>query len=207
MEVQKVIHLRERMQVIKDIKLGKLEKVQIGVSIISIIIGTLLHYIYGWFGENIFVASFSAVNASVWEHLKLIFYPMLVVGIIEYFFVNKNANNYFESKTIGIFISICFMVITFFTYTGILGTNFFIIDIIIFIASILIGEYISYKLMIREDESNVKTKILASIILLFLLICFIVCTYVPPRVNLFRDPINDNYGINNKLENSSVSSL
>lgn len=195
MEKTKIIHLREKNGETKEFKLEKLAKAQIIVTIISIILGTLLHFLYEWTGENIIIASFSAVNESVWEHLKLVFFPMLLAGIIEYFFVNKIANNYIEAKCIGIFSAICFVVVTFFTYTGIVGTNFFILDILIFIISIIIGEYIAYKLMKRKNESNQKTRLLSIIILGFLLICFVVCTYLTPRVNLFRDPVTGNYGI------------
>ncbi len=195
MEKTKIIHLREKTGETKEFKLEKLAKAQIIVTIISIILGTLLHFLYEWTGENIIIASFSAVNESVWEHLKLVFFPMLMAGIIEYFFVNKIANNYIEAKCIGIFSAICFVVVTFFTYTGIVGTNFFILDILIFIISIIIGEYIAYKLMKRKNESNQKTRLLSIIILGFLLICFVVCTYLTPRVNLFRDPVTGNYGI------------
>ena len=137
MEKTKIIHLREKTGETKEFKLEKLAKAQIIVTIISIILGTLLHFLYEWTGENIIIASFSAVNESVWEHLKLVFFPMLLAGIIEYFFVNKIANNYIEAKCIGIFSAICFVVVTFFTYTGIVGTNFFILDILIFIISII----------------------------------------------------------------------
>lgn len=195
MEKTKIIHLREKTGETKEFKLEKLAKAQIIATIISIILGTLLHFLYEWTGENIIIASFSAVNESVWEHLKLVFFPMLLAGIIEYFFVNKIANNYIEAKCIGIFSAICFVVVTFFTYTGIVGTNFFILDILIFIISIIIGEYIAYKLMKRKNESNQKTRLLSIIILVFLLICFVVCTYLTPRVNLFRDPVTGNYGI------------
>lgn len=195
MEKLKVIHLGEKAGETKDFTLGKLAKVQIIVTISSIILGTLLHFLYEWTGENVIIASFSAVNESVWEHLKLVFFPMLLAAVVEYFFVNKLAHNYIEAKTIGIFSSICFIVVTFFTYTGIIGTNFLILDILIFISSIILGEYISYKLMKRKNESNQKTKLLASVILGFLLICFVVCTYLTPRVNLFRDPVTGAYGI------------
>ena len=46
-----------------------------------------------------------------------------------------------------------------------------------------------------ENESNIKTKILAGIILIFLLLSFIICTFNPPEVNLFRDPTTGTYGI------------
>jgi len=196
MELPKIIHLGEKIGDTKRIELNKLEKAQIIVSVASIILGTLLHFIYEWTGENAFVASFSAVNESVWEHLKLAFFPMLVASIIEYFFVKQIAHNYIEAKTIGIFTAICFIVVTFFTYTGILGASFLIIDILIFIISILLGEWVAYRLMIRKDESDTKTKALAGVIIGFLLICFVICTYITPEVNLFKDPVSGNYGIN-----------
>ncbi len=180
----------------KTINSSRLLKIEIIVTVFVLLLGTLLHFVYEWSGKSLWIASFSAVNESVWEHLKLVFYPMLVTGIIEYFFVRKIANNYIEAKTIGIFSAISFIVISFFTYTGIIGENFFVMDILIFIISIILGEWISYKLMKRKEESMIQSKVLASFIIIFLLFCFIICTYYTPRVNLFRDPITGEYGIN-----------
>ena len=187
--------MAEIQKIIKKIKQEKLLKMQVIITVISIILGTILHFTYNLSGENNFIGSFSAVNESVWEHLKLAFFPMLILGIIEYFFVKNISNNYIEAKTIGIFLAICFIIIAFFTYTGILGVDILILDILIFIISIILGETISYKLMKREKESNNKTKVLAGIILIFLLFSFIICTFNPPKVNLFRDPITKTYGI------------
>ncbi len=180
----------------QKIKTNKLLRMQIIVIIACLIIGTLLHFTYGWSGENKFVASFSAVNESVWEHLKLAFYPMLIFAIIEYFFVREMANNYIEAKTIGMFTAISFIVVSFFTYTGILGTHFAPIDISIYIISIILGECTAYKLMKRKNESTNQTRILSIVITVFFLICFIVFTYHTPEVNLFRDYTNGRYGIN-----------
>ena len=184
------------MENIKEMKINKLIKIQVIVIIVCIILGILLHFTYQWSGENLFVASFSAVNESVWEHLKLVFYPMLIMAIAEYPFVRQIDNNYIEAKTIGVFVAMSFMVLSFFTYTGILGTNFAIINILIFIISINLGEWIAYRLMKINAESTALTKILAIIVVLFFLIGFIVFTYYTPKVNLFRDPITGVYGIN-----------
>lgn len=187
--------MKKSKEILHKIKTSKLIKIELIVTILELILGTLLHFIYEWSGNNVIIASFSAVNESVWEHLKLVFYPMLILGLIEYYFVKNIANNYIEAKAIGIFTAISFIVISFFTYTGIIGTNFFIIDILIFIISIILGEWTSYKLMKRKNESTIQTKILASGILIFLLSCFIIFTYVTPQVNLFRDFTNGTYGI------------
>lgn len=187
--------MKKSKEILHKIKTSKLLKIELIVTILELILGTLLHFIYEWSGNNVIIASFSAVNESVWEHLKLVFYPMLILGLIEYYFVKNIANNYIEAKAIGIFTAISFIVISFFTYTGIIGTNFFIIDILIFIISIILGEWTSYKLMKRKNESTIQTKILAGGILVFLLSCFIIFTYVTPQVNLFRDFTNGTYGI------------
>ena len=49
------------------------------------VLGVLLHFTYEWSGDNPIVALFSAVNESTWEHLKLLFFPMLLLTIIELF--------------------------------------------------------------------------------------------------------------------------
>ena len=177
------------------VKEDKLIKSQLVVILFSIILGTLLHFTYEWSGNNLFVGSFSAVNESIWEHLKLVFYPMLIAMIIEYFFVKKDVNNYIEAKTIGIFTAIFFIIASFYTYSGIIGTSIITIDILIFIISIILGEYVAYRLMKRKDETTVLTTSLSIIILLFLLLCFIIFTYIPPEVNLFRDITTGMYGI------------
>ena len=179
------------------VKSSKLIKAQIIVILFSLVLGTLLHFTYEWSGENAFVGSFSAVNESVWEHLKLVFFPMLIATIVEYFFVKDVSKNYIEAKTIGIFTAIAFIVVAFFTYSGIIGTSIIVIDILIFIISIILGEYVAYKLMKRENESTVATEVLSIVILAFLLLCFVIFTYLPPEVNLFRDVTTGVYGIGN----------
>jgi len=166
----------------------KLKTVQIVVIILAIVFGTLLHFTYEWSGENRIVGLFSATNESVWEHLKLVFYPMLILAIVEYFVVKKEANNYIEAKSLGIFLAIAFIIVFYYTYTGIIGKNFFIIDILTFIISIIFGEWVSYKLMIRKSESTTLSKILSSAIIFYFLISFILFTYNPPNINLFKDP-------------------
>lgn len=168
---------------------------QIIVTIVSIILGILLHFAYEWSNLNKFVAVFSAVNESTWEHLKLAFYPMIIVGIIQAFFIYKESNNYLEAKAVGIFTAISLIVIFFYAYTGIIGTNYAIINILIFVVSVIVGEYIAYRMMISKNESSFLSKLLSIIILIYLLVCFIIFTYNTPRINFFKDPVTGKYGL------------
>lgn len=170
----------------------KIRNYQIASVIFVCILGTLLHFTYKFFGENVFVATFSAVNESVWEHLKLLFFPMFLTTIIGYFYIGKNAPNFLCSKTLGILVSMLFIIIFFYTYTGIIGTSIVFIDIASFFVAVILGEYLSYKLMITNFKCN---NIIAIIILTITLICFIVFTYLTPKIGIFRDPVTNQYGI------------
>lgn len=61
-------------------------------AVFTIITGTLLHFVYEWSGESLFVGIFSPINESVWEHLKLLFFPMSVWILIGYLFLGKIQN-------------------------------------------------------------------------------------------------------------------
>ena len=166
-------------------KLTKIRNFQIFSIIFTFILGTLLHFTYKISGQNNIVAIFSSINESVWEHLKLLYFPMLLTTIIGCFYFKNNIPNLLCSKTIGIFIAISFTVIFFYTYTGIIGKNIATIDISSFFIATILGELVSYLLIVNNFKCN---KILAIIILLIIFICFIVFTYLPPSLGIFRDP-------------------
>ena len=174
-----------------------LKKWKIYSTIFTIILGTFLHFTFNLFPNNLFVASFSAVNESTWEHLKLIFFPMFIFSIIEYLFLKNyiNKNNFIFSKSIGIIFSIIFIIIFFYTYTGILGFNISILNILSFLLAVILGEFISYKLLLKNIKINNNIKTIFIIILFLLFFSFILFTYFPPNINLLKDQINNNYGI------------
>ena len=165
---------------------------QIFSIIFTFILGTLLHFTYKLSGNNGLVAIFSAINESVWEHLKLLFFPMLLTTIIGYFYFGKRLSNFLCSKTIGIVVAMMFTVIFFYTYTGILGTNIAIIDIASFFIATIIGEVTSYLLIINKFNCNNK---IAIPILVIIFISFVVFTFKTPQIGIFKDPITGQYGI------------
>lgn len=157
------------------------------ISIILVYIsGVLLHFTYEWSNNNVIVGLFSAINESTWEHLKLLFYPMLITTIIGYFYIGKEKSNFLCAKTIGILVAISFTVIFFYTYTGILGTNVDFLNITTFFIAVILGEFIAYRYMILNNPCNKK---IAITILIILFLCFIVFTFVPPSIGLFKNPI------------------
>ena len=161
-------------------------------GIFVMILGTLLHFTYEWSGNNQFIASFSAVNESTWEHLKLLFFPMLLTTIIEFFYLEKSCPNYWCARLFGILTAILFTIVFFYTYTGIIGTNFAFVDISIFFFAVILGELVSYKVLVSSFDCNSSVALVGIILLLA---CFIIFTYFTPEIGLFKDPVTDLFGI------------
>ena len=93
-----------------------IKKWQIFASIFCLILGTILHFTYEWFNYNVMVGLFSAVNESVWEHLKLLFYPMFFISIIGYFKIGRKLFNYWYTQMIGVVFTLIFVVVIYRNY-------------------------------------------------------------------------------------------
>lgn len=165
---------------------SKIFKFKFFSIIFVFILGTLLHFTFEWSNQNAIIGSFSAINESTWEHLKLLFFPMLITTIIGYFYLGKITPSFLCARVFSIISSIIFTIVFFYTYTGILGTNIPILNITTFYIATLIGEYISYKIMLSDFYCNNKTSL---IVLCLLFLSFIIFTYFPPKIGLFEDPL------------------
>jgi len=162
--------------------------------IFIVVLGSLLHFIFEWSGSAIPIAPIAAVNESVWEHLKLGFWPALVYAALEYSRFGKSANNFPFAKTLGIFLIPITIVVLYYAYTAILGHGLLEVDIAIFVVAVIIGQLVSYKLLITSPLPK-RLNRFAPIALAILCILFVLCTFYPPRLPLFRDSVTGGYGI------------
>ena len=139
------------------------------------ILGVLLHFTYEWSDDNRIVGLFSAVNESTWEHLKLLFFPMLLLTLVElFFFHEKMPANYLWARTLGILSGMIFIVAVFYTLNGILGTNY---------------DWINIALFVENDvyrNGKAEKLILSSAILLLLTAAFFTFTEYPPQLGIFQ---------------------
>ncbi len=163
-------------------------------TLFIIFLGSAFHFTYELSGRLAIVGAFSAVNESVWEHLKLAFWPSLIWLLIEYILVIKLTNNFLISKTLGTCTMIALIPIVFYSYTSITGGSIFAIDIATFIVAVIIGQIVSYTLF-RKNQFARNVDRVALVILVALGIAFIVFTFYPPHLPVFQDPINSGYGI------------
>lgn len=157
------------------------------------VVGTLLHFLFDWTGRNMVAALFSAVNESIWEHFKLLFYPMAAFALAEYLDWGKYEKSFWCIKLLGILLGLTLVVVVYYTYTGILGENSDWVNITLFFLAAGVAYWTETQLFIREFSCPVGAKI--AVVPLFLLaILFTVFTFHPPRIPLFRDPVTGTYG-------------
>ena len=156
------------------------------------VLGTLLHFTYNWFGNNPVIGVFSAVNESTWEHLKLLYFPTLIVTIIGAIYYKGHVPNYVCARLKGLLTAMFFTVTFFYTSMGVLGKNYAFLNILIFYVAVIIGEIIVNRQIKLAKPCNTNK---AWIGFGILLVCFILFTYNAPKIGLFKDPITGGYGI------------
>lgn len=167
--------------------MNQLKKYTIIGIIFVLITGTLSHFIYDWSGKNFIVGFFCPVNESTWEHMKLVFFPMLVYSLFMYRKLSKYYPCIFASLSLGILIGAFLIPVIFYTYTGILGYNLFILDITTFALSSIFAFYSIYK--ITKSYKRKYCISLLCIVVFAVMLCFMAFTYHPPQIGLFAVPV------------------
>lgn len=166
----------------------KLKRWQFFGPIFTVILGGLLHFTYAWSGENPIVGAFSTVSESTWEHLKMLIVPMLLFGIIEFIVYGRQHKNLIPVRFLSILLGTASILILFYTYSGIAGTHYLWLDIAIFIVSVLLAYWFSYKLLQTKRLSSNGAVLIGAIGLVLLIACVIMFTYRPPEIPLFMEP-------------------
>ncbi|MBN2444333.1 MAG: hypothetical protein JXJ04_23425 [Spirochaetales bacterium] len=173
------------------------------ISLFFILItGSLFHFFYEWSGNNPVVGLFCAVNESVWEHLKLGFWPFILFSMVDFWFLKNKVNNYFIAKAVGILSMQVFIVFFFYSYTALLKHHNLFLDISSFIIGGLLCHIISFRLMIRKELKKLFGYIGISALIISAL-CLMVFTYFPPRLPIFKDSQSHGYGINHLFNSTS----
>lgn len=162
--------------------------------IFTIGLGTLLHFTFEWSKQNDIIAFFSPVNESTWEHLKMLAFPMLIYSILEYIKIGPVYDNYMIAKALGVLSGMIAIVMLFYTYTGIIGKNSTIVDIIIFILSVVLAFCISNYLLNHHIFRSSIFQPIGVILILCIVIAFMWFTNFPPKIALFLDPSTKSYG-------------
>ncbi len=163
------------------------KRIIIDILIVSAL-GTLLHFVYDWSGQNNVVAIFSSVNESTWEHLKLLFWPVFLLTAVEFFLFKRQGSGFWASRLVGLLLGMLTIVTLYYTITGIIGRNIAPINITIFYIGVIITFLISAILQKNGCFKQQFSGIIAFALFLLLAYLFAVWSFNPPAIGIFADP-------------------
>ncbi len=151
------------------------------------IVGTVWHFVYDWTGQNAIVGAFAPINESVWEHLKLLFFPAMLYTIGEYFFYGKKIPGFLFSRFVGILVGLIFIPVMFYAYSIPLGKSVVFLDVLIFIVAVAICYIVSFR-RIQKDKDTCPSRNIAAIILFVgFSALFVGFSFFTPNAPIFKE--------------------
>lgn len=153
-------------------------------SILAVaILGSLNHFLYDWTGGSSLAALFCPINESPWEHLKLLFFPFLFVTLGTAALYRFRDRRFFYCRFLGVLCGMAFILISFYTHTGIWGTHVLILDLLIFFLGVVLS-FSAARFFFRALKQIPSANVIftlwgAGIFFFFVFTCF------PPGIPLF----------------------
>lgn len=148
------------------------------------VLGTLLHFTYGWSGRNPLIGLIAPVNESVWEHMKMLFFPMLLLGL--WSLRGETDPCRISAFHGGLLLGTALIPVIYYAYVRVLGRHYLILDIADFFLSVLLA-FLFYRFLSQSCLLG-KLSHVTSMAVFLLFICFLLFTYHPPSLPIFRDP-------------------
>jgi len=160
-----------------------------GCFLILIVAGPL-HFAYEWSGENFLVSLVAPVNESIWEHLKLVYWPTLLWWNIGYvIFRNRkklSGIRWFQSMALSIILSMLIIVLWYYSWSGASGIEATWVNF-----SSMIGVFVGQLLAIHVYRvAKPRWIYFVSGVLMVMSLAFMsgYLTYYPPSLPIFVSP-------------------
>ena len=153
-------------------------------AVVSALAGTAIHFLYE-ISPNLFSALISPVNESVWEHLKLLFWPTLAAAAV------LSARTTDKLRLWSGFLPVLlimplFLVGIYYLFQSV-GIHSLAFDIILYYITMFLGFTLSYCL-----RRSGKLEKYTGTILMFVLLygaCLILFTFAAPPIGIFTPPV------------------
>ncbi len=111
------------------------------------LLGTAWHFLYTALPCSL-TALLAPINESVWEHLKLLFFPPLLVALILSFYWKRSQRRFWSGALAGIMMMPLVLIAVYYTLTAGFGvTSRPAIDIPLYYIVLALGWFVSLRLM------------------------------------------------------------
>lgn len=85
------------------------------IEVWMILVGSAVHELYGWTGNNSIVALFAPIDESLWEHFKLGYGAILLWIPVERWILHRGGNTYVFARAAGLILLNLVVIAMFFT--------------------------------------------------------------------------------------------
>lgn len=153
----------------------------------TFILGTLLHFVYGWSNSCVWVAFFAPINESLFEHMKLLLTPYLLWALVEYAYYGQYMHAFIPGKVIGLYIGFTLMVGLHLFYTKMSIHPVLWADIAIF-AFVIFAAFVTAEFVMTLtffDSENLE--IFFDGVLVLTVVLFAMFTVYAPHCWLFQE--------------------
>jgi len=169
--------------------------------------GAMLHFAFELSDYWKPMALIAAVNESVWEHLKMYFWPGLAFALVQYTYARDYANNYWLGKVAALAITPLIIVICYYAYMSYANSADIKPSLALMLglmfAGIIVGQMTSY-LLLSAPPLGGQLNRLAPTAYAIVIGSFSAFTFFPPKVPLFENfacyTYTGEYGILNDYE-------
>lgn len=165
-------------------------------SVFTFLAGAELHFFYDQSGGNVLSILFGAVNESTWEHIKIFIAPYVVWAILELAYLRPGFKAFVVGKVAGLYVIPIGIITLFYSYTAVAGTNYLWADILISLIVCTAAQAVSW-IVYCKGQKVARWFMPAVVALILIAVMYFSFTAVPPKAELFRDPVTGSYGIPN----------
>ena len=173
----------------------RLRRWELAGFLITGALGPLLHFVYRWSGGNPAAGAFSAVNESVWEHMKILFLPLFLTALVEMVVFTQRYRNFLAVKFLAVMAGVALMPVLYYTYTGVWGRGCLKGDILLFYLCAAASQVLSCRLLEQGRLSGAGWQVAGLFGLWAVAFLFVYCTYHPPGLAIFQDPVTGRMGL------------
>lgn len=164
-----------------------------------IVAGTLLHFCFEWSGGRRALAVFCPINESVWEHLKMAYWPVLILTGAQ-FLAGAGVEQLPAARAAG-FLVMSALILGLYYVTDALAPDAgmrtrLALDGIIFVVAVSAGQFCSHAMLETLGAAPLGVGL---VLLLAPVAVFAVTTFMPPHTRLFEDQITGGYGIAGRM--------
>ncbi|MDO5517866.1 MAG: DUF6512 family protein [Clostridium sp.] len=147
-----------------------------------------LHSAYEFSENNSIVGIFTPVSESIFEHLKLSFYPMLLWWFVSFLILSKKKNisapKWFVACTFSLIAAPIIIVALFYINTGAFGIHSLALDIFSLFLAVSIAQILGLHLY-KHKNANIYDLYSAISVIFVIILLFTFFTFCPPEYPIF----------------------